>query len=594
MRADAFLHDLADGLRGELPAKLRKRDTPSWLLEFLEEHVPTDHGAYSLARHEPMRQIVQLLEHITIHRESESRVDVVKAEQVGFTTFALGFALWLVAEQGYNVGYFLPDKDFASEFGMVKLNPIVEGSEYLTSLMEDAVVDRGVLKQLGEKFLYLLGLSTIKGATYRPMDWQLSDEVDLTSEKIRKWKSGRMAASKMRAELDFSAPYAEDSGIDARYKAGSQSKWLVKCVACGKDEIVLEEILDLTECFRNFSGTWVRVCPQCHRKLDVTKNGRWVAAQPERERERHYSFRLSAMACEAISADFIMKQYLEAQDDAEALAIFDRTRRGIANAGAMQPFTREKLREMERDYVLQYAKTGNPTFIGGDVGNACWFWVEEWLPEGRPRLIWAEKVSSERYKDRALELIKKFDPQFAVIDKMPLFDESRKIAYAHPLRVALQQFQNGLEPDIVEERLRVEELVGSARVSTGPAYQCVKGDRDLILGGFANEATRVDRGLLIPRQSAGEPPIMALVREHLRNLRKEPSKDRTGNEHHHFLDNVENHLGMAAASARMARLFAPGNTKCVARAVARKVTVGDALMPRPKSGRRNWGLMRRV
>jgi hypothetical protein len=552
-----FLSDLADGLRGELPAAERARagKVPSWLAHFVESHVPTDHGPWSLVGHEPLREVMQLLERLVVDRESESRVDVVKAEQIGFTTFALGFALWLVAEYGYNVGYFLPDDKFASEFGMTKLSPIVDGSPYLSSLAEDAAVDRGVLKQLGDKYLYMLGLSKMKGATSRPMDFQISDEVDLTSEYIRKWKRGRMAASKLRIELDFSAPYRQDSGIDARYKEGSQRKWLVRCVACGKDEICLEEIMDLRECFRQFNGTWVRVCPACGRKLDITKNGRWVAAQPEAEKEGKYSYRLSAMAFEAIDADFIMKEYLRAGDDPEAMAIFDRTRRGIANAGALQPFTDVKLREMERDYVLKCERTANPIFCGGDVGNACWIWFEEWLPEGRPRLIWAEKIHSDRYTARAIELIERFQPTFGVFDKMPLFTDSRKIAYAFPKRVALQQFDNGKEPELLEEKVIVEGTVGAGRgVESGPAYLCIKGDRNMILGSFAAEATHPEQGLLIPAQQGG---IMSDVRKHLKKLQKEVSKDARGNEIHQFIEGTDNHFGMAAASARLARLFAP-------------------------------------
>jgi hypothetical protein len=554
MKTD-FLTDLATNLRSDLPKD--RTANPSWLLDFIVAHVPTDFGRYSLERHAPMREVVKLLERIVVERESESRVDIVKGEQIGFTTFALGFALWLCAEYGYNVGYFLPNDAFASEFGMARLTPIIDGSPYLTSLMDDAAVDRGVLKNIGDKFLYLLGLAKISGATTRPMDFQISDEVDLTSEYVRKWKRGRMSASKLRVELDFSAPYRQDSGIDARYKTGSQHKWLVKCVGCGKDEICLEEIMDLSECFRNFNGTWVRVCPTCHRKLDITANGRWVAAQPDQVKEGRYSYRLSTMAFEAISADFIMHEYVAALDDPEAMAIFDRTRRGIANAGALQPFTEAKLLEMERDYVLKYERTGNPIFIGGDVGNACWIWVEDWLPEGRTRLIWAEKVHSDKYASRAIELVEFFQPRFAVFDKMPLFTDSRKIAYAHPRTVALQQFDNGKEPELLEEKLVLDGTLGAARRESGPSYFCVKGDRDLIIGGFTNEATHVSKGLIIPKKRSGEPAIMADVRKHLGKLQKEVTKDARGNEIHRFLDKVENHLGMAAASARQARRFAP-------------------------------------
>jgi hypothetical protein len=549
----SFLTELAGGLQPSGAAAAARRRSPSHLLHFLEQEVPTDatDGRYSLAGHEPLRGIVKLLEQIVIGRESESRVDVCKGEQLTVTTSAIGFGLWAVADQGYNVGYFLPSDKDASEIGMARLNPITAHSEYLTALMADADVERGVLKQIGKKFLYLVGLNKIPAT--RPMDIQISDEVDLTSEAMRKWKRGRMRHSRLRVEFDFSAPYRQDSGIAKRYDDGSQRKWLVKCGACGKDDIILEEVFP--DCLRQFNGTWVRVCPSCHKKLDVAdpKRARWVAMKPDREKERHYSFRLSALAVEAIDANGIRKSYDDALDDPEAMAIFDRTVRAIPNAGALQPITDVELRRMERDYVLVCERPSNPVFVGGDVGNACWIWFEEWLPEGRPRLVWAEKIHSDRWVERATSLIAKFRPRFGVIDMMPLFSDARKIAYAYPRTIALQQFENGKDPMMVEERIVVEGTIGAARADEGPTYLCIKGDRNRILGGFVAEAAHPDRGLLIPRERS---TTMDAVRAHLKKLQKEVVSDARGNETHRFFEHVDNHFGMAAASARLARMFA--------------------------------------
>ena len=50
------------------------------------------------------------------------------------------------------------------------------------------------------------------------------------------------------------------------------------------------------------------------------------------------------------------------------------------------------------------------------------------------------------------------------------------------------------------------------------------------------------------------------VREHFKKLQKVADKDAKGNEVHRFIDNVDNHFGMAAASALVARLIAPSIT----------------------------------
>ncbi|HWW60413.1 MAG TPA: phage terminase large subunit family protein, partial [Thermoanaerobaculia bacterium] len=222
-----FLEQLRADLRPMAQA-VAAAATPISLLEFLAREVQTDNGPWTPAKHEPLLEHIQLLERIVTKRESNSQVTTVKAEQIGYTTFAIGFAVWLVATAHYNTAYFLPNDDFAKEWGMTKLNPIVDESPYLSQLVADGAVDRGVLKDFAGKFLYLLGLHKLSGATSRPNDFQVSDEVDLTSERVRKWKRGRMRHSELRCELDFSAPYAQNSGIDLRYQLGSQRRWLVR------------------------------------------------------------------------------------------------------------------------------------------------------------------------------------------------------------------------------------------------------------------------------------------------------------------------------------------------------------------------------
>lgn len=541
------------------------------LQQFLESEVETDYGRWSLAEHEPLGEIVSLIDHIVSRRETDAKLTIIKGEQIGVTTVFTGAAVWAPVEHGLNTGYFLPDDDFASEWGMSKINPIVDGSEFLTRLMKDAKVDRGVLKAFGDKHLYLLGLNKLKGATSRPMDIQISDEVDLTSEKIRKWKRGRMRHSRLRFEMDFSAPYAQNSGIDARYQKGSQRRWLVSCAACGASDICLEE--SFPECMRNFEGTWLRVCPQCKEKLDIVSSGQWVATYPDRETDdRHYSFRISALSIAAIEGNAIMSVYNDAVEsgDPDEMAIVNRTIRGFADAGSMQPIDDAVLRRMAQghDYVLSTDQTSHPIFFGVDVGNSCWAWFEEWLPEGRARLVWAEKIHSDRWVARIFELIRQLRPRFGVVDMMPLFSDAREIAYAHPEHVALQQFESGKELYFKETCIVDEDAIGGAHVDQEFArkFWLVKGDRNLLLDQWCKEATHVDRGLILPNERSR---TMDFVCEHLKKLQKIKDRDARGNEIHRFLDGVENHFGMAAASARIARLVAPNIQPFVFTAIPR-------------------------
>jgi hypothetical protein len=537
---------------------------PASLLQFLKNEVITDadDGRWSPDRHEPLIEPIALLDRVVTNRESNTKVTVVKAEQIGFTTFAIGFAVWLAAERGCNTGYFFPTDKDAGEFGMSKLNPMVNESDYLRELADDGEVNRGVLKQFRDKFLYIIGLNKIP--TSRAMDFQISDEVDMTSSSMRKWKRGRMRHSQLRCELDFSAPYAQNSGIDKRFQEGSQRRYLVSCMSCGKSDICLEE--SFPECMREFNGKWIRVCPVCSRKLDLVANGAWVPTFPQRETEqRHYSYRISALSMLAVDGNEIMAAYNSAVDsgDPDEMAIFNRSVRAFADAGSMQPFDDATLRRLKQrhDYVLSTERVTNDVFLGGDAGNACWLWLQERMPDGRPRLIWAEKVHSDRFVERTAYLMNRFNVRFGVIDKKPLLTDSRKLAYMFPRRLALLDFSNGSELQLVEEQIVLEDTVGSARSETGPKYLCVKVDRNAALGQFCAASTHVDRGLILP--GADTTRTMELVGEHLKKLQKVESEDSKGNVVHRFLDEVENHLGMAGMAAHLAQLVAPSNVPFV-------------------------------
>lgn len=559
----SFAKGLARDLRAAQQCDTASAVPPrrGWSLRaFLESEVHTDNGPWSSVGHAPLAEVVTLIDRLIREGTKDARVTTIKGEQIGFTTLALAVPVWAAVEHGYNGGYFLPDDEFAKEWGLAKLSPIINESAYLSAIASDGDVERGTLKQFRDKSVYVLGLAKLKGATSRPMDLQVSDEVDLTSDAVRKWKTGRMRHSALRFELDFSAPYASNSGIDKRFSDGSQRRWLVDCAACDRRAVCLEEAFP--ECMRLIGDTWTRACPSCETPLDADA-GRFEPLHPERESgpAPHYSFRISALAISAIDGNAIMKAYHDAlaSGDPEDVAIFNRSVRAMADAGAMQPITDITLQQMERPYPLTLARTENPIFVGIDLGKACWFWAEEWLAcEQRSRLVYAERLHSSSWERRTRELLAILNPRFAVCDMMPLFDSSQRIASEFRQTLALLQFENGKDLTLTE-RLISDDTIGSAHrnEATTPKFWLAKIDRNRLLARWCAEATHPQRGLLIPREQT---PVMKHVRDHFKKVQQVADKDAKGNEIHRFIDHVDNHFAMAAASALVARLVAPGIT----------------------------------
>lgn len=548
------LQELVDtGARKTHEANQRKRS----FTEFLEEEIHTDNGPWSYRDHEALRGIFELAEQLVRERRRDSSVTVLKGEQIGLSTGALGLTTWAAAEAGLNVGYFLPTRDFASSFGAQRFNPIVERSSLLSSIMRDSGVDRAQLKELNGRYVHMLGLESMLGAISVPMDLQFFDEVDFIPPLNLAWSRGRLAHSDYRVQFKLSAPYRPGAGIDQSYAEGSQRRWLVRCGSCGAEKICLEE--SFPECMREFNGTWVRVCPHCKRKIDVEKNGAWVATFPEREEgpSPKFSFRLSALSVPAIGGDYIMSRYAEAMEKPWLMPIFNRSIRALADAGNLQPITDAeiaKMRALGTDHNLILGAGKYPRFFGVDMGNICWFWCEEYLPDGRPRLVWAERINADRVVERVAQLIGRLQPQFGIIDERPLLTDARKIAYAFPRHVAVQEFVNGRELQVVEKQQVVEGEIGAASNPRAPKYRCVQIDRNDALEQLVAEITDEERGLILPKIVT---PTLTLVAEHLKKLQKEETKDKRGNLVFKFLDGVENHFAMAACSARLARLVAP-------------------------------------
>lgn len=563
--------ELRAAQRRETAARHERRGLS--LRAFLEAEVRTGSGPWSSAGHEPLAEVVSIIDSLIREGVKDARVTAIKGEQIGFTTLALAVPIWAAVEHGYNAGYFLPDDEFAREWGIAKLSPIIDQSPYLSAMASDGNVERGTLKQFRDKHVYVLGLGKLKGATSRPMDLQVSDEVDLTSDAVRKWKTGRMRHSMLRFELDFSAPYAANSGIDKRYQDGSQRRWLIDCEQCERRAICLEEAFP--ECMRQSGPSWIRVCPSCSAPIDPAR-GRFEALYPDREAgdAPHYSFRISALSIAAIDGNAIMKAYHDAlSGDPEDLAIFNRSVRAMADAGAMQPITDLTLRQMERPYVLILAPRSNPVFIGMDLGKACWLWAEEWIvAEQRARLVYAERMHSSSWERRTRELFAVLNPRFAVCDMMPLFDSSQRLASEYRQTLALLQFDNGKDLTITE-RLITDDMIGSAHRSEDatPKFWLAKVDRNRLLARWCAEATHRERGLLLPDEQSA---VMKDVREHLKKLQQVADKDAKGNEIYRFIDHVDNHFAMAAASALVARQIAPTITPF-------------AVVPLPQTSRRD-------
>lgn len=540
-----ILQELVAPLRPPAKKKKAGMELPgrSTLQEFLENEIVTDKGYWSFAGLEPLREIVTLVDHVIRKPEPGTEISVLKAEQTTVTTLGLGLMIYLAAQLGRNVGYFLPTDKLAHKFGRTRLKRMIAQSSYLSGRLRDAEdpVNQATVKEFDGHFCYLLGLESMLGAISTPLDALLYDEVDLLPAENREWSQGRVAASDLRTSFFFSAGYSPGAGIDERYQAGTQHKYLLKCVKCGKADQCLEDLFP--ESMAKVRGKWLRVCAGCHEGLDLVRQGRWVAMYSSRAKERKFSYRVPSLILPLRDADHIMQRWELAQRRKSQRAKFDCAELAKPNAGAMQPVTDADLIRMRDDRVVLMEAYGEfPRYAGMDTGDLCHFYCYERLPNGQPRLVWIEEIDSDHALERGSQLLVNLGVRQFVPDKKPLTTLARAFAYKFPRLVALQDFTDSSE-------MRVED-----EEHEGKTYRCVKVNRDESLDDFTAEIADQRRPLLIP---STELPILETFAKHLKNLKKERTIDAKGRAIDKYLKGVANHFGMAGNSARIAEQIAP-------------------------------------
>ncbi len=310
------------------------------LARFLMSEMSTDKGAFTFEGREAMLEVVSALDEVLNNRTPDQTISVLKGAQVGMTTLAIGFALYCVTIHRLNVGYFLPDQDFADRFDQTRVRSTLR-RRGLASLMRDGKYKGASPKGLkefpgrgGSRFLYILGLRDIGNAISIPLDVLIRDEVDDLPADNLKWSNDRIDASPLALTLNLAVGRTPGAGIHAMFEAGDRRRWHVRCQACHA-ESVLEENWP-----KVFSGDAL-ACPACGGALDRGA-GRWEAA---RARPRHRSYRLSQLAIGAVRLDRVAAKWAAARLPSEK-ARFRCSALAAPDAGDTQPISRELLRKL--------------------------------------------------------------------------------------------------------------------------------------------------------------------------------------------------------------------------------------------------------
>jgi hypothetical protein len=218
-------------------------------------------------------------------------VVVRKCTQVGISALTVRWGLYQADKSGHTVLYVFPTEGDVYDFSDARVDPMVDGSEYLDARRSQPW-NKG-LKRIGRGLVYFRGSENKRGLDSVDADALALDEYDTLNQTnipdAERRLSGVMSAGLIRR---VGVPSLPEYGIAQRYDESDRRKWLVRCPSCdetGEDQETKKLLLVPDD-----AGGWQEisfwknvdkehytiVCQWCREPLDVG-TGQWVAQQPD-------------------------------------------------------------------------------------------------------------------------------------------------------------------------------------------------------------------------------------------------------------------------------------------------------------------------
>lgn len=204
----------------------------------------------------------------------------------------------------------------------------------------------------------------------RPIRYVFGDEIDrwprsAGSEGDPMKLVERRTATFLNRKLVFvSTPTIKgESRIEAEYLLGTQEQWKVKCPGCGKMQYIAWDDIRYNHLAKKVHGKityyiknvrWK--CPDCGEEYTERRikdaPAQWIARNPDALQERRTrSFQMNALMSPWARWTDIIREYLEAGNDANLLQVFFNTQMGESWAQAETNELPNKLHERREEYA---------------------------------------------------------------------------------------------------------------------------------------------------------------------------------------------------------------------------------------------------
>lgn len=400
----------------QLQQALRQYDPVTWATEVANIYLPKA-GKLDFSDHRFLEDV---------YRDTHPEIVILKGAQLGFSTWAIIRTLWMALTFPCSIIYTFPTKDDVSTYTASRINPVVNGSQYVKDRILD--VDSVRVKQfskhppqkgvaqIGVSTVYFNGAQTEKDATTVDADMLVHDEEDRANPQIIEQYQSRLDHSKFKWKIRLSTPTRPGFGVSKGYDQSDRRKWLIRCSACNKEFPMGD---DITTWDRNLEPkTWEEVehgytakfvCHYCGAEITDEQriNGRWVA---ERDNPAlPHGYLLSQLTAPWVSAADVLRKRSSFNFEGD----FYNLVLGLPFLAGANVMSREAILE---HMTGETEMVGEGYFMGVDIGKSIDVVIGKWAEGGIPQTVRILSVTDWKELD---QLMYQYAIISCVVDALP-------------------------------------------------------------------------------------------------------------------------------------------------------------------------------
>jgi Phage terminase large subunit gpA, ATPase domain len=493
------------------------KDTPfpDWCLE----NIYLDGLPFSFAGHAYLEELYHKHHHHEVFQ---------KAAQTGISTRVLLKTLWKSDKDPTKVLYYFSTDDDVEDFSDDRVSKVIEESPYLSGKTTN--INNKFLKQIGMSSLYFRGMFSKRKVKSVNGDIVVIDEMDECDQENKEFAFDRVLHSSVAWKMELSQPSLPGFAINESFEESDQRYWLLKCPHCNHWCNVVDYF---PECLVEKGNRYFLGCEKCGRDLD-TQRGLWAAKFPSKTGVRgyHVSSLYSSIIPQGYSnyQEYAYREWKKAKNSRKKKRFYISVV-GTPYSGDEQPLNDENLKPALGTHMMLPRYSKDFCYMGVDVGDLLHIKVGTFTGNLKKMVVWIEETESW---DRLDEIMKSHSIDICCIDAMPYKNSAKKFARRWPEQVYIQYFKG----DSLKRGLEGDDEFAVPKVTD---------DRTESLDTTVDELK--DGEIILPSRTQEK---VELAIKHLKKLIKEKEVGKDGGIRYVYKKRVENHLGFALNSMRIA------------------------------------------